>query len=115
MHSPRCTSSPSWRKDVCPLHLRVLQGYSDASINAHKQDRGERGSATNSYSAHHPPSPLHGNWILQTLSGLGSPEMCVPHPAITGCTAQAYSSTRLCKSYPWVKKKHILLLLNNIL
>lgn len=49
--------------------------------------------------------------MLQTLSGLGSLELCEPHPATPGCSA---SSAQLCKSYPWVEKKSILLLLNNI-
>lgn len=50
--------------------------------------------------------------MLQTLSSLGGVELCEPHPAIPGCTA---SNAQLCKCYPWVEKKSILLLLNNTL
>lgn len=35
--------------------------------------------------------------MLQTLSSLGSLELCEPHPA---------SSAQLCKSYPWAENRH---------
>lgn len=108
MDSPCCTNSPSWSKAVCPLDLGGLQRHSDAS-QIHINRMGGRGSTANSSSVHHPPSPLHGNWMLQTLPGLGSLETCVSYPAITGCTAQAHQELSLDG------KKVILVLSNNIL
>lgn len=104
MHSPHSRNSCSWKKMLVPSGSPWCINECTLTV------WGERGSTTNCCSIYQSPSPLPGNGMLQTLSGLGSLELCEPHPAIPGCAA---SSAQLCKSYPCLEKKPIFLLLNN--
>lgn len=104
MHSPRCRNSCSWRKMFFPSEFcRITLMHQ----HMHTDRMGRKRKRCKFLFCLSAPSPLRGNGMLQTLSGLGSLELCEPHPA----TPAAPSCVRAIPGW----KKAYFLLLNNIL